>query len=80
MNVVILLIVLYLSSAAIDCEWAWWTEWSECSESCGEGTRTRHRAIREVAAHGGIDCEGEAIDRGLCRISDCPSKNDSINK
>ena len=40
---------------AEDCEGAF-GEWSDCSNSCGEGKKTRAYAVIKRAGHGGEDC------------------------
>merc|ERR1719253_122696 len=46
----------------IDCMWAEWDEWSNCSEPCADGEAVgQHQAIRARISHarfGGIDCNG----------------------
>ena len=38
--------------SAVPCRWEW-GEFSQCSETCGGGTRRRVPIIREPAQHGG---------------------------
>lgn len=62
---------------AEDCKWTDWGEWSECSASCGAGTKSRVREVAMVARYGGkectgptnhiFDCEGEGTD-GECAL------------
>lgn len=33
-----------------------WSEWSQCSNSCGRGRKNRKRAIIQEAAFGGKKC------------------------
>ena len=40
---------------AADCEGAW-GEWSDCSNSCGAGKKTRAYAVIKRAGHGGEEC------------------------
>lgn len=41
---------------ARDCIMGEWSEWSECSNSCGRGRKHRKRAILQEAAFGGKKC------------------------
>merc|ERR1711990_604097 len=50
---------------AVDCEWHEWSTWTDCTASCGWGSRTRSRDKKE-AAHGGVECEGESNDSEDC--------------
>merc|ERR1712167_307252 len=43
----------------IDCAWASWSAWSECSADCGPGLFTRKRKQATNASHGGKQCQGE---------------------
>ena len=44
--------------APVNCEWNIWTEWSNCSSSCGGGTQVKTRQILIPAANGGTNCTG----------------------
>mmetsp|Transcript_147982 Transcript_147982/g.368794 ORF Transcript_147982/g.368794 Transcript_147982/m.368794 type:complete len:884 (+) Transcript_147982:131-2782(+) len=47
-----------------------WDEWSECSQACGGGTRTRHRSVIRHAEHGGVPT-GETMQEQLCNMHPC---------
>jgi hypothetical protein len=49
----------------VDCIW---TEWSECSASCGSGVQTR--SIVVPSANGGAECEGPTFR--ACNTQSCP--------
>mmetsp|Transcript_37944 Transcript_37944/g.95288 ORF Transcript_37944/g.95288 Transcript_37944/m.95288 type:complete len:1714 (+) Transcript_37944:79-5220(+) len=60
------------------CRVAAWTEWSECSTSCGPGQQMRKRNVVAEAQAGGVACElplrdARACpgDRGTCEVTDC---------
>ena len=46
----------------LDCEWQ---EWSECSKTCGIGTRIRFRNWM---------CQGRKEEKGLCNMDPCPEQ------
>ena len=60
---------------AVDGGWSRWTQWTECSTSCGNGTRHRVRTCTEpVPMHGGRDCVGENMQSRPCFLRHCPGK------
>ena len=60
---------LYLFSDKIDCVWS---EWSECSKTCGIGKRSRE--IKKQAQNGGKPCDKEDPVTKSCKVKDCLSK------
>ena len=52
-------------------------EWSSCSETCGNGTKSRHRLCNNPAPdNGGLDCIGEAVQLTICDdVDDCPGQD-----
>lgn len=65
----------YQEGCPVDCLWDDWSEWTECSTSCGSNvslwaTSTRQRAVTESL--GGKPCLGEEKRRTLCGQSPCP--------
>ncbi|KAI8512763.1 Thrombospondin type 1 repeat-containing protein [Branchiostoma belcheri] len=56
----------------IDGGWGEWTDWTECSHTCGIGTRKRTRKCdNPPPQNGGKDCEGQDMDAWSC-ASPCP--------
>merc|ERR1712205_245585 len=45
----------------VDCEVSEFGDWSECSGTCGGGTKYRERTITQKPLHGGQGCEGFAL-------------------
>lgn len=56
----------------IQCEWEDWQDWTKCSVSCGEGTGQRARLYKTAEANGGLPCEGESAQTGVCHAGPCP--------
>ncbi|XP_036375886.1 hemicentin-1 [Megalops cyprinoides] len=57
----------------VDGSWSEWTEWEECSRTCGQGNRTRVRTCSNPPAqHGGRPCEGKAVEAIMCSVRPCP--------
>ena len=55
-----------------------WSEWSECTATCGGGYQTRTRECNNPAPQfGGLDCEGDLTECQLCSmefcINECPA-------
>ena len=59
----------------MDTKWSDWQTWSQCSNSCGSGTRRRLR-VCEYSASGkiGRTCTGSELEYGTCFITHCPGK------
>lgn len=49
-------------------QWSCWTEWSECSATCGVGVRTRTRECL-----GPESCNGPRLVRETCEMPSCES-------
>ncbi|KAH9508045.1 Hemicentin-1 [Bulinus truncatus] len=57
----------------VDGGWGEWTNYSDCSSSCGSGTSKRTRQCDSpVSLHGGKDCVGPDINSKKCEIVKCP--------
>ena len=60
-----------VSCFSVNCRWGEFDEWSECSERCGGGNKTRSRSQLIPASNGGKECEGKAIEQNICNTSPC---------
>ena len=61
------------SLPAVHGGWTRWSEWSECSTSCNNGTQTRRRSCTNPEPmYGGDDCEGEWVENRNCFLTHCP--------
>ena len=64
---------------SVDFNWAAWSMWSQCTVSCGQGTKTRTR-ICTPGLNGGATCPEKKTNMELyeetldCSQSDCESK------
>ncbi|XP_041485782.1 A disintegrin and metalloproteinase with thrombospondin motifs 3-like isoform X1 [Lytechinus variegatus] len=62
------------SQNQIDGHWSAWTGWSECSYSCGTGTKYRTRQCDNPRPqYGGRECSGKGEDVRLCNTQECPN-------
>jgi hypothetical protein len=57
---------------AVDCEVSLWSNWTECSVSCGAGIRQKTRAVLSTEANGGQVCpvlkQQQQCDAGPCPV------------
>ena len=53
-------------SPAVDCEWGIWTQWTDCSLTCGDGENTRTRSHVTEAKYDGEPCEGDSEGSRHC--------------
>uniref|UniRef100_A0A7M5XCK5 SUEL-type lectin domain-containing protein n=1 Tax=Clytia hemisphaerica TaxID=252671 RepID=A0A7M5XCK5_9CNID len=57
----------------VDGKWTEYSEFGECSASCGGGSQKRTRSCTNPApAHGGKECEGSDEDEQECGTDPCP--------
>ena len=56
----------------VDCKWNIFGEWSSCSQSCGEGEKSRSRTKQISAANGGSQCLGSSTETQICNLGNCP--------
>lgn len=62
-----------------DGSWSFWSEWSTCSKTCGQGISSRTRQCdNPVPRNGGSECSGTKFDQRRCNqytlCQDCPHK------
>ena len=64
-----------LHNFPVDGGWSEWTDFTECSESCGGGTKTRSRSCTNPApADGGAQCQGESSEEETCNTEACAGR------
>ena len=63
----------------VDGAWSEWSEFGDCSASCGGGAQSRTRTCTNPAPqHGGKDCDGLAEESQECNSQQCPSKEGKL--
>jgi len=55
-----------------DCSWAPFPAWTSCSETCGDGTRTRTRTHDVTVIGSGAPCTGNSTETENCNLGMCP--------
>ena len=55
----------------IDCKLGEWKEWSECTVSCGTGTRKARRYVEQEAMYGGKKCTEALVKYEQCNTDPC---------
>lgn len=57
----------------VDGQWGPWRGWSDCSQTCGGGTRNRTRLCNNPRPEfGGLDCAGDETEIEECSSQGCP--------
>ena len=59
---------------AVDCLWSGFSDWSECSSSCGEGLQERKRKALQTPQDGGLECVGPVKEERKCQSEPCTGK------
>jgi len=59
----------------VDCEVEDWSSWSECSATCGGGTRTRERKVVQEPENGGAACQDREEEES-CKTEPCEGTTD----
>ncbi|GFO14252.1 mesenchyme-specific cell surface glycoprotein-like, partial [Plakobranchus ocellatus] len=54
-----------------DGEWLPWSEWSVCSQTCGNGSQARSRSC-DGPFYGGANCTGPGLEERDCNTPPCP--------
>ena len=64
-----------LEAPGVDGGWGEWGSWSDCTASCGVGSKSRSRECTAPAKSGtGADCVGESAASEACEIAACPGR------
>lgn len=63
---------VFPDTSLVDGGWGPWSVWSNCSQPCGNETRTRTRAcVNPLPAYGGRLCFGNLSEDKSCRQQEC---------
>ena len=63
---------IWSSLSLVPGDWGGWSNWTDCSAACGEGTRQRSRECDSPApANGGIFCPGAKVQTETCENEPC---------
>ena len=58
--------------SAVTGTWQPWGEWTQCSVSCNQGSRSRLRRCNDSTFEGGSErCTGEPAEAEVCQTTDC---------
>ena len=66
--------------ADVECLWSGFSDWSDCSSSCGEGLQARKRKVLQSSQNEGLDCVGQAEEKRKCQSEPCPGKREKKKK
>jgi len=56
----------------VHCQWGGYGQWSQCSATCGGGTRSRTRDVLIRKSKGGRSCSGSRTQYSQCNTQPCP--------
>jgi len=60
---------------AVDGGFGEWSEYAECSASCGQGFQDRERTCNSpLPQNGGKDCASESTETRSCQLRECPGR------
>ena len=64
----------------VDCAWADWGSWADCTSTCKGGQQTRIRAIASDAQYGGVNCSQSACTANDNLNENCVSQTQQCNQ
>ncbi|XP_060586721.1 coadhesin-like [Ruditapes philippinarum] len=63
-----------ISLFQVDGQWAYWSSWTSCDVTCGNGRQLRtRRCTNPMPEHKGKDCLGESLQSRQCSKGICPT-------
>ena len=57
----------------VDCEWNDWQAWSDCSATCGDGTKMKNRS-KSVVENSSGTCSGSPTETANCNMQECAGR------
>jgi len=63
-----------------DCILGDWTQWTDCSVTCGIGRQTQRRVPQQYALLGGLPCEATMMKVQICDQGPCPPQNCEVSE
>ena len=54
--------------------WLAWGNWSQCTASCGQGSKVRARTCSHQPINGSEQCDGNAFEFENCTMAECPGE------
>ena len=57
----------------VNCTWANWESWGECTKTCDGGSQMRSRRISQPSMYGGEECSGSPAILQACNTAPCPA-------
>ena len=70
---------VYSINGLVNGTWGDWSEYGECTKTCGSGEKSRTRQCDSPPpSHGGLDCDGSNAEKTTCNTQACPGKRYKI--
>lgn len=63
----------------IDCAWGDWSDYADCSTTCGTGEKLRSRSIATHSSFGGAQCHGYSKEAASCGNDPCPETDCALS-
>ena len=54
--------------------WGQWSDWTDCSQTCGQGIQSRNRTCDDPEPTFGGICRGNTTESKSCLVVNCPSE------
>ena len=67
-----------ITTSISESKWSRWSSWSDCTKTCGSGSRYRNRtcvAINKGAVSTPISCAGKSLQTVSCAEWNCPGRH-----